>query len=317
VSRPTVECSLGDPCGVGPEVLARALIGDAAGCIRIHVHGDLLLDAVRAADPALGAALAARQGETWIAAPTEMRPDGALPVGRYDPAWGRYGLRSLEAATRAALDENHALITGPLSKRSFIDGGAGPVGHTEFLARVAGVPEERVLMLFDGDRLRVATLTRHLPLAAVPGRVHPDVALRAAAQVAEYLAPRGVDAPRIALACLDPHCGEWGGLADTDLALRDALAESGARLYGPLAADTLFLPTNLDCFDAVLCWYHDQAMIPVKMAAFDAAANVTLGLPILRTSPAHGPGYDIAGKGAANAGSMQRAVSLALQSPAG
>jgi len=314
VSRPIVECSLGDPCGIGPEVLARALTEGGGGCARVHVHEDLLLDVVRVAEPALGEAHPGQRGETWIAAPPKTRPEGGVPAGRYDPAWGAYGLRSLEAATRAALDAGHALVTGPLSKRSFIDGGAGPVGHTEFLARMAGVPEEQVLMLFDGDRLRVATLTRHIPLAAVPEQVHPDLALWAAARIAEYLRPRGCPEPRLALACLDPHCGEWGGLADTDLALREALADSGARLYGPLAADTLFLPTNLACFDVVLCWYHDQAMIPVKMAAFDASANVTLGLPILRTSPAHGPGYDIVGKGKASPGSMRRALTLALQS---
>lgn len=314
MSAPTVECSLGDPCGIGPEVLARALVDVTGGAVRVHAHADLLIDAAYAADPALGSALAARQGETWLAAPPRARPDGAAPAGRYDPAWGAYGLRSLEAATRAALDRGHALVTGPLSKRSFIDGGAGAVGHTEFLARVAGIPEAEVLMLFDGEGLRVATLTRHVPLAEVPARVHPDLALRAATQIADYLRPRGLDAPRIALACLDPHCGEWGGLAGTDLALREALAAAGGRLYGPLAADTLFLPTNLPCFDAVLCWYHDQAMIPVKMAAFDAAANVTLGLPVLRTSPAHGPGYDIVGADKANAGSMRRAVTLALES---
>ncbi len=317
MSAPTVECSLGDPCGIGPEVLARALGDVAGGCVRLHAGAELLLDAARRTDPALGAALAARQGDTWVAAPPEGRPEGPPPAGRYDPAWGAYGLRSLEAATRAALGHGHALITGPLSKRSFIDGGAGAVGHTEFLARAAGVPEDRVLMLFDGDGLRVATLTRHVPLADVPGRVHPDLALWGATLVTDYLRPRGLDAPRIALACLDPHCGEWGGLADTDLALREALIAAGGRLYGPLAADTLFLPSNLASFDAVLCWYHDQAMIPVKMATFDASANVTLGLPMLRTSPAHGPGYDIAGTGRADDGSMRRAVALALQFPAG
>ncbi|MFH1532534.1 MAG: 4-hydroxythreonine-4-phosphate dehydrogenase PdxA [Pseudomonadota bacterium] len=313
---PVAHCSLGDPCGVGPEVLAHVLAGDPAGrapvFLQVHGHADLLLDAIARVDPALPATLAALEGMTWSAAPPDGRPGDAPPIGRYDPAWGAYGLRSLEAATRAALGGGHALVTGPLSKRSFIDGGVGPVGHTEFLARAAGISEDRVLMLFDADRLRVATLTRHIPLAAVTSLVHPDVALRAAALVADHLRPRGIEAPRIAVACLDPHCGEWGGLATTDLALREAFARTGARLYGPLAADTLFLPANLDRFDAVLCWYHDQAMIPIKMAAFDSAANVTLGLPVLRTSPAHGPGYDIAGKGIADAGSMRRAMALAL-----
>jgi len=205
-------------------------------------------------------------------------------------------------------------VTGPLSKRCFLDNGVGPVGHTEFLAGIAGVSEDDVLMLFDARTLRVAALTRHVPLAEVPGLVRPGLVMDAAALVAGYLSRHGVEAPRIALACLDPHCGEWGGLAGTDLSMKRSLAEIGAGIHGPLAADTLFMPTNLTCFDAVLCWYHDQAMIPVKMAAFDAAANVTLGLPVLRTSPAHGPGYDIAGQGKADPGSMRRAVELAMKS---
>lgn len=313
MNLPAIECSLGDPCGVGPEVLTRVLAEEIVGRIRIHAHRDLLLAAAARAAPAVADAFAASEGRTWIAAAPKARPDGDPSPGRYDPAWGAYGLRSLEAAAQAALDGGRALVTGPLSKRSFIDGGAGPVGHTEVLARLAGVPEDVALMLFDSDGLRVATLTRHVPLAEVPGRVHPDLARRAAAQVADYLRIRGIEIPRIALACLDPHCGEWGGLADTDLALREALVQSEARVHGPLAADTLFLPLNLESFDAVLCWYHDQAMIPVKMAAFDSAANVTLGLPVLRTSPAHGPGYDIAGRGVANAGSMRRALLLAFK----
>ena len=316
MSLPVIECSLGDPCGIGPEVLIRVLAADLPGRVSVHAHRDLLLDAAAQDAPDIADAFAASEGTTWTATAPETRPDSAPEPGRYDPAWGAYGLQSLEAAAQAALDGGRALVTGPLSKRSFIDGGAGPVGHTEVLARLAGVPEDVALMLFDSEGLRVATLTRHLPLADVPARVHPDLAVRAAVQVADYLRLRGFEAPRIALACLDPHCGEWGGLADTDLALREALAGSDARICGPLAADTLFLPANLERFDAILCWYHDQAMIPVKMAAFDTAANVTLGLPVLRTSPAHGPGYDIAGRGAANVGSMRRAIHLALESPA-
>ncbi len=314
MSGPVIECSLGDPCGVGPEVLVRVLTEGHAGLVRVHAHRDLLLRTAARTDPTRETTLTALEGTAWVADPPGARPEGDPPGGGYDPAWGAYGLRSLEAATRAALGEGRALVSGPLSKRSFIDGGVGPVGHTEFLARASGIPEDRVLMLFDGDRLRVATLTRHVPLAEVPALVHPDTALRAAAMVGDYLRPGGIATPRIALACLDPHCGEWGGLANTDLTLREAIAHTGARLFGPLAADTLFMPTNLERFDAVLCWYHDQAMIPVKMAAFDAAANITLGLPMLRTSAAHGPGYDIAGKGVADPGSMRRAVALAIKS---
>jgi len=309
VNPPTIECSIGDPCGVSPEVLVRSLAEGPVGPVRVHAHADLLLDAAGCLDPALAEAFAERQGHTWIAARPAPRPEGAVPIGGYHPAWGAYALRSLEAATRAALESSRALVTGPLSKHSFIDGRVGAVGHTEFLARASGIPEDDVLMLFDGNGLRIATLTRHIPLAAVPGQVHHDAVRRAARLVAGYL---GKPDPRIALACLDPHCGEWGGLADTDLSLREALATADPRVLGPLAADTLFLPANLSRFDAILCWYHDQAMIPVKLMAFDTAVNVTLGLPILRTSPAHGPGYDIAGKGIADHGSMQRALQLAV-----
>ena len=306
-----VECSIGDPCGVGPEVLARVLSEESTRLVRVHAHRDLLLQAAGRADPALATRLANREGETWVASPPGPRPEREPTTAGYNTDWGAYGLKSLSAATSAALGEDHALVTGPLSKLSFIDGGAGPIGHTEFLARAAGIHEDQVLMLFDGDGLRIATLTRHVPLTEVTRRVHADMALRAAELISDYLRPIGVSAPRIVLACLDPHCGEWGGLADTDLDLRETLADVGARLHGPLAADTLFLPKNLHRFDAILCWYHDQAMIPVKMAAFETAANVTLGLPFLRTSPAHGPGYDIAHQGVADPGSMRRALELA------
>ncbi|MBM4370851.1 MAG: 4-hydroxythreonine-4-phosphate dehydrogenase PdxA, partial [Deltaproteobacteria bacterium] len=308
--RDPVECSLGDPCGLGPEVLARALVaGPLAAPVRVHAHGDLLLDIARRISPALGDALASGQGSAWWAEAPGSAPGGLPVAGAWDPAWGAYALRSLEAAADAALARGRPLVTGPLSKRSFLEGGAGPVGHTEHLARRAGVDEEEVLMLFDAGPLRIASLTRHVPLAEVTSRVSVALVRRAVSLVGSYLRGRGVDAPRMALACLDPHCGEWGGLAGTDLELRAAL--QGLEVQGPLAADTLFLPANLQRFDAILCWYHDQAMIPVKLLAFDTAVNVTLGLPVLRVSPAHGPGYDVAWTGVAATGSMRRALEIA------
>jgi 4-hydroxythreonine-4-phosphate dehydrogenase len=293
-------------------VLARALgEGTLPALVRVHAHQDLILEIALRIDPALAHGLAGVLGTAWVAEAPGDRP-GSPPVpGTWSPEWGLYALRSLDAAVAAALAGGHALVTGPLSKRSFIEGGAGPVGHTEHLARAAGVPEEDVLMLFDAGDLRIATLTRHVPLAAVTGLVNARLVQRAADRVAGYLRARGVTSPRIALACVDPHCGEWGGLADTDLRLRAAI--QGFDIHGPLAADTLFLPANLQRFHAILCWYHDQALIPVKLLAFDRAVNVTLGLPFVRTSPAHGPGYDVAWKGVGGHGSMRRALELACR----
>ncbi len=299
-------------------VLALTRCPNQAFFARLHCHEELLRDACARLER-VGQGEAARAfleglGTRFLALPPS--PDlGDLPVkGHPEDRWHRYALASLEAATDDLLaGRAEALVTAPINKRSFHLAGLGLLGHTEYLALRCGVPLSEVVMLLQGPRLRVVPLTRHLPLAQVCGEVGLDLLRKNLRHLVPWLRVQGLAQPRIALACLDPHCGEWGLLGTQDLQLREALqADPGIEVLGPFAADTLFTPARLATLDAVLCWYHDQAMIPVKMLDFDQTVNVTLGLPFLRCSPDHGPAYDLAATASADAGSMTVSVELAV-----
>ena len=236
---------------------------------------------------------------------------------------GRWNPRNVESieeciteALREAMATGGALVTGPVDKRFFAALGRGSLGHTEFLAELGG--GEEPVILFDAPDLRVAVLTRHIPLAAVAGRVTKELLEHGTRLVTRYVAAQeGLcfeELRPVAVAGLDPHCGEWGLLAETDVEVRgwaEELSADGLRLAGPFSADTVFLPASRASHSAVLCWYHDQGMVAVKLLAFDTAVNVTLGLPVVRTSPAHGVAYDIVGRGCASWRSMSRALTLA------
>jgi 4-hydroxythreonine-4-phosphate dehydrogenase len=248
-----------------------------------------------------------------------VAPLGGTPIGKPgapDPSDQKLVLRAIETAVadvragRAA-----ALVTSPINKDALYRAGFKHPGHTEYLAELAGSPEPAVMMLAGRD-LRVVPVTIHLALRnaidalSTAGIIHAgrvtDAALRR-----EF----GIARPVIAIAGLNPHAGEAGGLGREDIdIIAPAIAElraAGIDARGPLAADTMFHAEARRGYDAALCMYHDQALIPIKTLDFDGAVNVTLGLPFIRTSPDHGTAFDIAGKGVARPNSLVAAIRLA------
>jgi 4-hydroxythreonine-4-phosphate dehydrogenase len=237
--------------------------------------------------------------------------------GRPDPANARYVLALLDRAidgTRAG--EFDAIVTAPLHKGVINDAGIRFTGHTEYLAARTGAP--RAVMLLAAGGLRVALATTHLPLRSVSAAITTESLIEIATILAHELETRfGITAPRIAVCGLNPHAGEGGHLGDEEIRVIapavEQLRARGVRVSGPLPADTVFLPQVLKDFDAVLAMYHDQGLPVVKHAGFERAVNVTLGLPLIRTSPDHGTAFDLAGTGRADAGSLRSAVQLAGQ----
>jgi 4-hydroxythreonine-4-phosphate dehydrogenase len=206
-------------------------------------------------------------------------------------------------------------VTCPIHKAALKTGaGFGFPGHTEYLAHLAGV--DRVVMMLASDVLRVVPVTIHIPLSDVPGALTPDlleqtIRITHAAMIRDF----GIAQPRLAVAGLNPHAGEDGtmGHEDRDVIapVLDRLRAEGLDLRGPLPADTMFHGPARARYDAAICMYHDQALIPIKTLAFDEGVNVTLGLPFVRTSPDHGTAYDIAGQGIARPDSLIAAIRMA------
>lgn len=282
---PRVALTVGDPAGIGPEIAARA-----------------------AADAFVRAAC-----EPVIYAPPAGR---SFPAGQLSADAGRAAydviLRAVEDAQRGVVD---AIATAPVSKEAFHLAGLPWKGHTDLLAHLTGAPF--VAMMFESPVLRVVLATVHVPLGEVPRRLTSDLMMRTIRLAARELPRFGVERPRLAVAALNPHAGEHGlmGSEDDDVIRPavDACRAGGVDVGGPFAADTVFLRAHRGEFDAVIACYHDQGLIPVKLLAFGHAVNVTLGLPIVRTSVDHGTAFDIAGRGVADPGSMIEAVRLAAR----
>jgi 4-hydroxythreonine-4-phosphate dehydrogenase len=239
----------------------------------------------------------------------------ASTAGRPDVRNAHYVLRLLDLAIDGALTgEFDALVTAPVQKSLINEAGIAFSGHTEYLAaRAGGGPP---VMLLTTGTLRVALATTHLPLAAVSGALSIESLCHSAVTLAGALDQWwGIRAPRIAVCGLNPHAGEGGHLGDEELRIIgpaiERLRAGGMRVTGPVPADTVFVPHILAGFDAVLAMYHDQGLPVVKYAGFERAVNVTLGLPLLRTSPDHGTALDLAGTGRADPGSLSAALRLA------
>jgi 4-hydroxythreonine-4-phosphate dehydrogenase len=300
--------TLGDPAGIGPEIVAATL---AAAPIewreRMVVYGDR--EPLERGARAIGVTLpdVAILGDGTGATVEPGHPSergGAAQVGY------------LEAAVAAAKrGELSAIATAPISKTWAKRAGFAFPGHTEMLAERFGA--NHVVMLFAGPRMKVALATIHVPLADV-ARTLSTPSLRATIELLAQSCTRdfGIAAPRIGVVGLNPHAGEGGLLGREDGAIiAPALVDPfpPAHLFGPLIPDVAFRDALDGKYDALVAMYHDQGLIPVKLVDFEEAVNVTLGLPIVRTSPDHGTAYDIAGKGIARTVSMQRAVSLAFE----
>jgi 4-hydroxythreonine-4-phosphate dehydrogenase len=317
---PRVAISLGDPSGVGAEVTARALLalrreltpivfGDPRLFARELLRLRLPIVAPGAPLPAGGALVAVSR-----LSPADVRP------GRPTPAGAAAQLAYLEAAFEAVRSgAAAALCTAPVSKAQVAGVLPGFVGHTEWLEARCGV--RRSVMMLAGNALRIALVTNHLAFARLRRALTRDRIVETLTITHRALREDlGIPRPRLALAALNPHAGEDGAFGEEERTLlAPALATArarGAPAAGPFPADSVFFRAALGEFDAVVALYHDQGLIPVKLldaVHHDPAVNVTLGLPIVRTSPDHGVAYDIAGKRRANPASMIAALRLAVR----
>jgi 4-hydroxythreonine-4-phosphate dehydrogenase len=314
---PVVAVTAGEPAGVGPELCA--MLARRALPARVVVVADRTLLHERAR--ALGIALA-----TVDYAPGAPAADGALALvhvplaaaaraGALDPANSRYVLRTLEIAADGCRDGRFdAMATAPVHKGVINDAGIAFTGHTEFLAERTAA--EHVVMMLVGGGMRVALATTHLALKDVAAAITRAGIERTLRVLHRDLVGRfGIARPRIAVAGLNPHAGESGHLGreeiDAIVPALQALRGEGMALEGPLPADTLFHPQRLQRWDAVLAMYHDQGLPVLKYASFGSGVNVTLGLPIIRTSVDHGTALDLAGTGSADPGSLIAAIELA------
>ena len=285
IIRPRIAITAGDPAGIGPEVAARA-----------------------AADPRV----------LDVCEPLVYGPPAGVPfaAGELSAAAGR---AAYDVIVRAVADAQHgvvqAIATAPVNKEAFRLAGLEWSGHTDLLAHLTGSPH--VAMMFYSEALRVVLATVHIPLAQVP-RALTQASLDATIALTARELPRfGIAAPRIAVAGLNPHAGEHGLFGDEEQTAIgpaiDACRSRGIDVSGPYPGDTVFVRARRGDFDVVIACYHDQGLIPVKLVAFGQAVNVTLGLPIIRTSVDHGTAFDIAGKGVADPESMITAVRLAAR----
>ncbi|MGY6633958.1 MAG: 4-hydroxythreonine-4-phosphate dehydrogenase PdxA [Alkalilacustris sp.] len=314
--RPSV-LTCGEPAGIGPEiaVAARAALGAALpfawlGDPRHLPPGTAWQQVARPAD-------AARVAPDRLPVIAHPFPAGSVP-GRLDPANAAATVAVIARAVALVQDgAAGAVVTAPIHKQALQDGaGFAFPGHTEYLADLAG--GVAVAMMLAAPALRVVPVTIHIPLSEVPAALTPQ-RLEATLRLTHAALRRdfGVAAPRIAVAGLNPHAGEGGhmGLEETTLIapVLDRLRADGLDLRGPLPADTLFHPAARAGYDAAVCMYHDQALIPIKTVDFDGGVNVTLGLPFVRTSPDHGTALDIAGRGVARPDSLIAALRLAEQ----
>jgi 4-hydroxythreonine-4-phosphate dehydrogenase len=283
MSLPRIGITAGDPAGIGPEIARKAM-----------------------SDPRVVAACEPRYYGT-----EQPFPPGALSA--------KAGHAAYETILRAVRDVQagglEGIATAPVNKEAFALAGLPWRGHTEMLAALTNA--SRVAMMFWSETLRVVLATIHIPLASVPAALTIESVSGIIELTSRELPRFGIARPRLALAGLNPHAGEHGilGREETDV-LEPAVARSalaGVDVSGPFPGDTIFLRAMRGEFDAVIACYHDQGLIPVKMAAFGRAVNVTLGLPIVRTSVDHGTAFDIAGKDIADPESMVQAVLLAAK----
>ena len=306
---PRLALTTGDPAGIGPEVVLKALASPDRPAAPVIVYGPMAVLLERAARFGL------RSPQDLDARLVDVPLDGRVELGRTSAAAGR---AAAEAVLRAVADAREgrvqALVTAPLNKESLRAAGHPWPGHTEMLAEAAGTPD--VAMMFVGGGLRVALITIHRPLRTVPDAVTPAEVRRVARLVHRELPRFGVTVPRIALCGLNPHAGEHGLLGHEEehvlIPAVEDLRREGLDVSGPFPADSLFVRAKRGEFDAVIAGYHDQGLIPVKLAAFGHAVNVTLGLPFVRTSVDHGTGFDIVEKGVADATSMVEAMKVAV-----
>ncbi|WP_192646279.1 4-hydroxythreonine-4-phosphate dehydrogenase PdxA [Sphingopyxis sp. OAS728] len=320
--RQPIAVTMGDPAGVGPEVTARAwaarrehdlppfvAIGDAAAIAAVWDGPVARVGDMDEVVRAFGDAL-----PVW-----HLEDSGPLTPGVPTAAGATCALHALETGIGLTRNQaSSALVTGSVSKYALHGIGYTHPGQTEFIAERCGVTATNAVMMLAGPTLRVVPLTVHIPLSEVPERLTIELIVAKARIVARGLKRDfGIEAPRIALAGLNPHAGESGQLGSEEERIMTPaiaqLAEDGVVVEGPFAADSLFAPAVRANYDALLCPYHDQALTPFKALHFHDGVNLTLGLPIIRTSPDHGTAFNIAGTGAADPGPTIAAIAMAAE----
>lgn len=318
--RRPIAVSIGDPAGIGPECIARAwekrdecklptfvAIGDAAAVEAVWDGPIARITDMGEACDALSHSL-----PIW-----HLGDGGPITPGQPSPAGAGSALLALETAIGFTRNgASAALVTGPVSKHELQGIGYTHPGQTEFIAERCGVMASNAVMMLAGPSLRVVPLTIHIPISEVPERLTTDLIISRARVVSRGLMRDfGIEHPRIAICGLNPHAGENGRMGDEEgriiVPAIDVLASEGIDIDGPLAADGLFAPTIRCNYDAILCAYHDQALAPFKALHFHDGVNLTLGLPIIRTSPDHGTAFNIAGKGIADPGPTIAALQMA------
>src|SRR4051794_10474676 len=314
--------SLGDPAGIGPEVIAKCwdnrelfglppfvAIGDPRSVAAVWDGPIELVDDPRQADAAFDYGLPLIQLNT---------PQADTP-GQPSVAGAHTSLDSLEIAVGLARSGSAAaVVTGPVAKEQLYAIGFQHPGQTEFVAERCGIAPGNVVMMLAGPTLRTVPVTTHLPLAAVSSQLSAAlIESRGRAALRGLQRNFGIAEPRLAVSGLNPHSGEGGQLGREELEIIEpaiaALAAEGWRVSGPHPADTMFHARARANYDAALCMYHDQALIPIKALHFEDAVNVTLGLPIVRTAPDHGTAFDIAGQDRADPRPMAAAIRMAAE----
>ena len=321
MTLPTIGITMGDPTGIGPEILVRALsMEEPFRVCRPVVFGDR---------EALSRAIRIQNLPATLEAVDRIPQDGYLPrkifffplsqleaaslhFGQPDRACGEAMVKYIEEAVKRARNrELDAITTCPINKKAMNEAGYSFPGHTELLAHLVGAPA--VAMMFVGSKWRIVLVTIHLPLKDVSSRASKDRILSTLRLTDEGLKKYfGIPHPKIAVLGLNPHCGEGGLLGKEETReILPAIAEAklfGMDAEGPFPADSFFNMSGRHAFDAVIAMYHDQGLIPIKMIDFKEAVNFTLGLPFIRTSVDHGTAYDIAGKGLADPTNLVKAI---------
>ena len=322
---PHIGITMGDPAGIGPEVVLKAVAEEEIRkvCVPVIIgDAQLLAHTARTLDLQCGYDIV-RKEEPFpdhFSDPVIFHLDnigGFIEPGIESGAAGKAAAGYIEAAVElCAAGSVDAIATAPINKRALFLGGYSFPGHTEFLAHLTGA--EEYAMAFVAANLRIVLLSTHVPLSEAIRMVERDLIVKIVKLAHRELQRWGIERPRLAVAALNPH-GAEGGLFGVEEASEIVPAIEACRgvddinVRGPFSADTVFLRASRGEFDAVIACYHDQAMIPVKCLSFGEAVNVTLGLPFIRTSVDHGTAFDIAGKGLAEHSSMVAAIKLAAE----
>lgn len=324
MSKPIIAITMGDPAGIGPEIILKAMSRDEVrDSARFLIFGDANIIHREAKNlefkiplipiPTVRDAEFPSKG-IEIVNLTALNP--TLEYGKPSAATGDAAFKYIKSAAISALNgEVHAVVTAPISKEALNMAGHKYPGHTEILAELCETDD--YAMMLAGPHLRVVLCTIHVPYAKVPSLLNKELILKTISITHESLSKYLGMKPRIAVAALNPHAGEGGMFGGEEAehispAVEEALSK-GMDVSGPHPPDTVFYYAEKGKYDAVVCMYHDQGLIPLKLLDFECGVNVTLGLPIVRTSVDHGTAFDIAGKGVANPSSMMEAIRMAAE----